>query len=294
MQNNLEVHCIKRMVKVSLKYQLKILIQSFVIWKDSISIGFAMLAIVETFLAIAGISLDVLWGKHTWYINLLFVIVIFAVMVFVVALCKYVKSKRGVTLNIRGIKVNISQGDIFLADGWKVIAFNEYFDTIVNDEIIAHNTLNGVFIDKYVEDLTDLQNTIAKAEDNPRFKRRTQKGRHIYPLGRIITYKDYMLLAFTHFENNEAHLTQKDFEDCLRVMWAEICRTYANKPVFIPLLGSGMTRFDGTPHKSNFDLLRCMICTLRTSGENINQPITILLTEEAMQNMNIYELKGIK
>jgi len=103
-----------------------------------------------------------------------------------------------------------------------------------------------------------------------------------------------MLLAFTHFENNEARLTQKDYEDCLRVMWTEICKTYANRPVFIPLLGSGITRFDGTPHKSNFDLLRCMLCTLRTSGANINQPITILLTEEAIHDINIYEIKGVK
>ena len=103
-----------------------------------------------------------------------------------------------------------------------------------------------------------------------------------------------MLLAFTHFDNNQAHLTQKDYENCLRVMWAEISRTYANKPIFIPLLGSGITRFDGTPHKSNFDLLRCMLCTLRTSGVNINQTITILQTEEAMQSINIYEIKGVK
>lgn len=37
-----------------------------------------------------------------------------------------------------------------------------------------------------------------------------------------------------------------------------------------------------------------MLCTLRTSGVNINQPITILLTEETMQSINIYELKGVK
>jgi hypothetical protein len=77
-------------------------------------------------------------------------------------------------------------------------------------------------------------------------------------------------------------------------MWTEISRTYANRPIFIPLLGSGITRFDGTPHKSKADLLKCMICTLRTSGVNINQPITILLTKEAMEEINIYEIKGAK
>lgn len=39
---------------------------------------------------------------------------------------------------------------------------------------------------------------------------------------------------------------------------------------------------------------RCMLCTLRTSEANINQPITILLTKEAVQDINIYEMKGVK
>jgi hypothetical protein len=37
-----------------------------------------------------------------------------------------------------------------------------------------------------------------------------------------------------------------------------------------------------------------MLCTLKASGENINQPITILLTKKVMQEINIYEVKGMK
>jgi hypothetical protein len=102
-----------------------------------------------------------------------------------------------------------------------------------------------------------------------------------------------MLLAFTHFENNEARLTQKDYEDCLRVMWKEINRTYADIPIFIPLLGSGITRFEERQH-TNSDLLKCMLCTLRTSNADIKQPITILLTEKVIQDINMYEIKGVK
>ncbi|GHS92740.1 hypothetical protein FACS1894203_5320 [Bacteroidia bacterium] len=270
-------------------------LNSPILWKDSITIAFAILAMVETVLAISGISLDCVWGKYNWIIKLLLVFGLFLFIVIVIFVVKYYTTKKGISLNIRGITVNIRQGDIFKAKGWKVIAFNEYFDTTVDDLVIAHNTLNGIFIDNYVEDIADLNNIIkTETDDNTKFKSRKRNNRDVYPLGRIIRYKDFMLLAFTHFDNNQAHLTQKDYEDCLRIMWTEICRTYANKPIFIPLLGSGITRFDGTPHKSNFDLLKCMLCTLRTSGVNINQPITIFLTEEAIQNINIYEMKGVK
>jgi hypothetical protein len=263
-------------------------------WKDSFTAGFAILATVETFFAISTISLDNIWGTYNWIIKFLLVFGLFLFIVVVIFIVKYQKSKEGISLKIRGITVSIGQGNIFEAKGWKVIACNEFFDTTVDDVIIAKNTLNGIFIDSYVENIDDLRQTIANASDNPKFKRYTCNDRRVYPLGRIIPYKDFMLLAFTHFEDNQAHLTQKDYEDCLRVMWTEISRVYANKPVFIPLLGSGITRFDGTPYKSNFDLLRCMLCTLRTSGANINQPITILLTEEAIQDINIYEIKGVK
>ena len=270
-------------------------INSPLLWKDSTNMAFAILAGIETLLAVSAISLEKFWGDYSWIIKLLFIIGIFLIIDIVIFIIKRHLAKDGISLSIRGIKVNIRKGDIFEANGWKVIAFNEYFDTQVDDIIIAHNTLNGKFIDDYVTDINELNHVIsAETDDNTSFKRRTRNNRIIYPLGRIIRYKDYMLLAFTHFDNNQAHLTQKDYENCLRVMWAEISRTYANRPIFIPLLGSGITRFDGTPHKANFDLLRCMLCTLRTSGVNINQPITILLTEETMRSINIYEIKGVK
>lgn len=263
-------------------------------WKDSVTIGFAILATIQTVFEVSTISFDSIWGEHNWIIKLLLILGLFLFIVVVTFIVIYCMTKKGISLKIRGIKVNIKQGDIFNAAGWKVIAFNEFFDTTVDDRIIAHNTLNGIYIDNYVENLDDLKNAIANEADNPKLKRNTRGGRFVYPLGRIITYKDFMLLAFTHFENNQARFTQKDYEDCLRVMWAEICRTYANRPVFIPLLGSGITRFDGISHKLDSDLLKCMLCTLRTSGVHINQPVTILLTEKTIQDINIYEMKGVK
>lgn len=264
------------------------------LWKDSIATGFAILAVVETVLAISLISFERVWGHLNWLIRVLIILVCFTLLVFAVFLFKYLLSKRGVSVSIRGMKIHIKRGDIFKQTGWKLIACNERFDTTVDDIIIAHNTINGVFIDHHVKDLGDLQSCIQNAPKHPKLRERREKDKIIHPLGRIIVYKDYMLLSFTHFINNEARLTQKDYEDCLRTMWTEICRTYANKPIFIPLLGSGITRFDGTPHKSKADLLKCMICTLRTSDVNINQPITILLTKEAMEEINIYEIKGAK
>jgi hypothetical protein len=265
-------------------------------WKDSLTWAFALLAGVETVFAISEISLKDNLGINCWITRTLVLFGVFLMLIVAIFIFKYYRTKKGISLKIRNIQVNIQQGDIFETKGWKVIPFNEHFDTTVDDKIIAHNTLNGTFIDNYVTNINDLNTSIVtELENNHKSEKYIKNNKDTYPLGIIITFNnEYMLLAFSAFnENNEAHHTPKEYEHCLRVMWKEISRTYANKPVFIPLLGSGITRFEERQH-TNSDLLKCMLCTLRTSNADIKQLITILLTEDVIQDINIYEFKGIK
>src|SRR5690606_9244326 len=51
-----------------------------------------------------------------------------------------------VKIDIEGSTVNIKSGDLFTESGFKVIPFNEYFDTIVDEKIIASSSLNGIYI----------------------------------------------------------------------------------------------------------------------------------------------------
>ncbi len=134
----------------------------------------------------------------------------------------------------------------------------------------------------------------AKDDDKTELKPDVQKdNRIVYQLGRIIIFKDYMLLAATHFDNNQAHLRMKDYIICLLNMWDEICRTYADKPIFIPLIGAGITRFYDTPEKSKAQLLNLMLTTLKMSSVNIVKPISILLTKDTIQEINFNDLKKI-
>ena len=131
---------------------------------------------------------------------------------------------------------------------------------------------------------------INEADDVHGMRKKTKAGRICYSLGRIIAYQDYMLLAFSHFENNQALLSHNDYEICLRTMWKEISRVYANRPITIPLLGGGITRITD---KNEFQLLRCILCTLNTSNAQIYQPITIVLTRESIDRINLYDIKKL-
>jgi len=265
------------------------------IWRDSAIFGSTVFSVIASLMGIAGISLDSIISNQKWWNRLLVILAVYVILVVILYIILNLSVRKGITIKIRGISVSIKQGNIFDADGWKVIPFNEYFDTPVDDVIISGTTLNGIFIKEHVSDLGELKDKIKLADkDSSNLKKYKKDNRFAYPLGRIITYKDYMLLAFSHFnEQNVAHISKPEYESCLLTMWKEIRRTYANKPIFLPLLGSGITSFDDVPEKSNFDLLKCMLCTLKASNENFNQPITILLTKDVMQEINIYELKGV-
>jgi hypothetical protein len=81
---------------------------------------------------------------------------------------KYIRSKNEVKLTIRGINVTIKQGDIFKSDGWRLIPFNEYYDTQVDDVVIARNSLNGKFIESLSDDdREELKQKIAVDDNSP-------------------------------------------------------------------------------------------------------------------------------
>lgn len=264
------------------------------IWKDSFGYTSTIVAFLIAILNIANLTFDDLIPNLAWWIKLIIILIIYVLIVFLIYLVSACITRFGVKIHINGNTVYIKRGDLFKAEGWKVIPFNEHYDTDVDDKVIARTSLNGKFILEHVPAIKDMRKAILKSEAESTYaKKEIVSGRDTYTLGRIVTYEDYMLLAFSHFnEYNEAHISRPDYERCLFTMWKEIRRTYANKRIYLPLIGSGITKFDDTIQKSNSDLLKCILCTLHASGENFTQPITILLTPETMRKIKLYEVKG--
>lgn len=262
--------------------------------KDAISVAAGIVAAVETALAVSGISLHDMIPGQAWWVYLLIVLAVFAALVasirFILA-CLY---REHIELEINGNRIEIVEGDLFAQDGKKVIPFNEYFDSDVDDIVISHSSLNGKFIDRHVDDLAELRREVESERSSP-LPVRDCEGRRQYDLGTIKRFgEDYLLLAFSHFDGqNQARLTMAEYERCLMNMWQELCRTYAGRPISLPLLGSGITRFDDVRQKSESELLKCMLCTLRSTGCYFSQPISIVLTSEAMSKVDLYEMKGV-
>lgn len=261
--------------------------------KKSVQISSYIITGANTIAGVWGYTIRDINDSISWWKGLLILLFAFIVLFAVVFLIIKIFPKREYRTEINGKPVTIKVGDIFDASGWKVIPFNERFDTIVDDRTIAHKTLNGKMIDEHVSDLGKLRSVIEHAKDDSSpFKPHEKDGRLIYPLGRIIDYDDYLLLAFSHFdEQNRAHIGIGEYELILHKMWNEIRRVYAGEPITIPLLGAGITDITGTPEKNFTEFLKCILCTLRSSKFKPENGVTIVLTDTAMDKVDLERIR---
>lgn len=201
-------------------------------------------------------------------------------------------------LNIEGSPLEITFGDIFDKKGLKVIAFNEYFDTQVDDKIIGKNSLNGLFINKFIDDITEFNNLISNDEhlsERVISENKTRKTGKItkYKLGSIFVFEDFLLTAFSHFDkDNRAYLSMQDYISCLLEFWNEIDIIYAGRTIVLPLLGSGITRFKGYENVSEQELLEIILWTFKVSRIKFRYPskVKIIISNDKMDKISLFNL----
>lgn len=214
---------------------------------------------------------------------------------------KRANKQLSVEFHIDNSPIEVKFGNIFDEDGLKVIAFNEYFDTLVDDKIIAHRTLNGYFINNYIPDITILDNGIVSDERLKELRISTNTFRlhgkkEKYKLGSIYKYDDFLLTAFSHFDkDNRAYLSMQDYIGFLISFWNEIDIVYAGKTVVIPLLGSGITRFKSYENISDEELLRLLLWSFKISRIRFQYPakVKFIIGEDKKDKISLYELPFI-
>lgn len=214
-------------------------------------------------------------------------------------------SMKQVKLFIDDSEIEIKEGDIFSNEIYdnkniiKVFAFNEYFDTIVDDNIISESSLNGQFVINKVDDISTLNNRIVEDKQlsnhiiEKNAKRKYGKKTK-YALGSIFKYsKTVFLTALTHFnDSNEAYLSIQDYVRFLINFWDQIDSLYANRTVVITLFGSGITRLEQKMF-SNTQILQIILWTFYIRRIKFKQPakFVILLDKSTNKNINYYKIK---
>lgn len=208
-----------------------------------------------------------------------------------------------IDINVEGSNVTVKVGDIFKQPGLKAIAFNEYFDTQVDDKIIGDASVNGIFIKKHLDvPVEELDRHIENyafdcSEILGENDERKQGKKMRYQIGTVCLYKDYLLTAFSKFDNNNrAHLTMPEYLEFLINFWDRVNNVYAQKSVSTTIFGSGITRIKGHKNISEEDLLKIMLWTFRISEMRFKYPakLTIVIHKDKIDQINLLDIKSTR
>ena len=282
----------------------KVKVNDRVLWKNYLSI----LGVVSSAVTLLSFFLTAQNIGDVAAIIIIAVTFVAALIILFIIMWWKANHKRTVTLKINKTKVCVQEGDIFSlldrgvnerAGEVSVVAVNNFYDTIVDNRIIAEKTLHGQYIKRLTADgkLEQLNNVIENDEllnkpENCTEVSNRVKGRKIsYSIGSVLEFEGYVLAAFTKFDgDNKAYLSADEYTEFWMKFWENIDGIYAGRTINIPLMGAGITRFkNGKPSKQ--ELLEVMIWTLKISGFHntySDKQINIIVYKSDVNDIDFY------
>ena len=232
--------------------------------------------------------------------------IIFLIVIFGIFIVKFYNANqlKNIVLEIDGSIVEIRQGDVFeeIDNSLVTISFNEYFDTSVDNVLIAEKTINGQFLKTKVRDVGKFEKFLNDSliNVNCSINETKELGKNKkYELGTTIVYEDkYLITAFAKFDkNNRAVLTIDEYISFLMNFWKKVDQLYALRTIVIPIFGSGITRIEENNPISDEDLLRIILWTFKLSSMKFNHSeskLIITIHSNNMKNINLFNIQGIK
>ena len=172
-----------------------------------------------------------------------------------------------------------------------MIPFNRYFDTKVNDRIIASNSLNGKFISKYYDNSISVLDKEIDRQLNgipsnlePRFEGKKSK----YPPGTIVSVavkeQKYVLLGLTEFDsNNNASCQLSDYVKAILELMNYLNVNSQGVDVSIPLIGSGLSRMN----IASEDLLQLLVALIKVDKHDCPKHVIICLKNETLDSIDL-------
>lgn len=289
----MKIYDIKRHIAIFIKNYLD---QSFLV--DSFKDSLAFLGVLSCISSVTGYApIKILHESPTNFIEYLYnIIIIIAIVVCMWAitiLYKIFITRKEICFEINNIQLTIKQGDLFNEVGLKVIPFNDQFDYKVDGARVSKRTLHGKFLSSRSEDeIRQFVKYVKSNSHNVNIYKGIGKNCVPYELGTILCYNDFLLLAFTHMDNeNKSYININEYESCLRKMWLEINRVYGGEDyINLPLIGGGITRITGG-YLTLMQKLECIICSFQRGELQFKTKINIIIHKDDMCMINLQKIK---
>lgn len=185
-------------------------------------------------------------------------------------------------------------GDLFEQDGWKAIGVNDFFDSVVDEDLVSSNSLHGHVINTYwPNDSEGWQEQVDKSLKGEKFKKckRDKGNKRRFPIGTTATAKAddqkflFVALSRTNKKNNVVAASSERLICAIRGMLKEARVVCSNEALQIPLMGSGLGRV-GIKNAILVDLILAAIFE-ETKILKVTNSITIVLPEEKSSEINL-------
>jgi hypothetical protein len=205
--------------------------------------------------------------------------------------------KRRVEIKTHGFdtKISIEFGDLFAQHGWKAIATNDFFDSIVDEDLVSSKSLHGYAINTYwPTNRADWQKQVnASLLRNATFTKENRgKGNtKRYPIGttaHATTVDQKMLFVALGRADSSNNITTASAESLIcavRGMLTKARALCSYEPLFIPLMGSGLARV-GIKTSVLVDLILAAVIE-ETKQAKVTGAITIILPREKEGEINL-------
>ena len=172
----------------------------------------------------------------------------------------------------------------------KVIPFDECFTTSVGNYPgdINPDSICGQYLKENPG--LDVQALINKVKLIPKKNKSKYKSKECYISGKLVPNGDDLLLTFAKLDKDGlGRLTREEYIDCLSVLWEEIDKYYGQKDVCIPILGSGVTRINGTSF-SQQELLDIIVYSYKLSTHKIKSPNKLYIVCKKKDNFSLNKI----
>ena len=208
--------------------------------------------------------------------------------------CLWKRNRKAVKISDRTCDIVIEYGDLIsIRKGKKIINFDECFSANVGDRPgeIKPNSICGQYLNQKPIDRVDIKKLIKKTGAQPQGKSRYM-NKEAYAPGTLLQKDDFLLMAFVKLdEKGLGFHTYDSYLECLDRLWEEIDRYHGTDDVYLPILGSRITRFD--KDLTQQELLDIMVASYRLSPKKLKKPNKLHVVCQERAGFSLNRIFGI-
>ena len=205
----------------------------------------------------------------------------------------YRKKRKSVTVSGRDYTIQVEYGDLFACSAGRIIVdFDECFTTDVGDapHQIKPDSVCGQYLKKHP--INNMQELIDKSGVKPARTKSQYNNQIRYESGSLVPNGSFLLMAFAKLDKNGlGHLSYDEYIECLNKLWEQIDIYHGTSDVYMPILGSKITRFD--KELTQQELLDIIISTYRLSPKKMKEAYKLHIMCKAREGFSLNDVFGI-